>query len=193
MNKPNKLHTALITGSSSGIGLELTRSLLAEGWQVIGLNRSPFPAEQDDIQRALRSGQLQLVQANLTNYESLKIALDQIKLQLDTIDVLFNNAGAVRQSFVFLTKGMKCTLNFKPSFLISFIWSYMTLYAGAPSRPLLILQQVHSVWSDSSTWTFWNVRLNSRSCLVHMPPRSLASPYGHARRLRRRSPMAFVF
>lgn len=125
MNKPNKLHTALITGSTSGIGLELTRSLLAEGWQVIGLNRSPFPAEQDDIQRALRSGQLHWVQANLTNYESLKIALDQIKLQLDTIDVLFNNAGGSASELRFSDQGHE--MHFELQTIVPYI-IYMELY-----------------------------------------------------------------
>jgi len=93
MNSNHTRRTALITGSTSGIGLELTRSLLAEGWQVIGLNRSAFPKEDSDIQDGLRSGQLRWVQANLTQYDSLRIALNQIKSETDTIDVLFNNAG----------------------------------------------------------------------------------------------------
>ncbi|MGC5771166.1 SDR family NAD(P)-dependent oxidoreductase [Paenibacillus pabuli] len=93
MNSNHKLRTALITGSTSGIGLELTRTLLAEGWQVIGLNRSAFPKEDNDIQNRLRSGQLRWVQANLTQYDSLRKALNQIKSETDAIDVLFNNAG----------------------------------------------------------------------------------------------------
>lgn len=101
MNNQNQLHTALITGSTSGIGLELTRKLLDEGWQVIGLNRSAFAAEDTDIQNALRSGKLRWVQANLTNYDSLRTALDQIKSDTDPIDVLFNNAGErLRASFL---------------------------------------------------------------------------------------------
>ncbi|WP_405156127.1 SDR family NAD(P)-dependent oxidoreductase [Paenibacillus sp. FSL K6-0108] len=93
MNSNHTLRTALITGSTSGIGLELTRTLLAEGWQVIGLNRSAFPKEDSDIQDGLRSGQLRWVQANLTQYNSLREALNQIKSETDAIDVLFNNAG----------------------------------------------------------------------------------------------------
>lgn len=36
---------ALVTGSSSGIGAAIARHLLAEGWQVIGLDRSPSTLE----------------------------------------------------------------------------------------------------------------------------------------------------
>lgn len=40
--------TCVITGSSSGIGLTLTRRLLDEGWTVIGIDRNPPPAETAD-------------------------------------------------------------------------------------------------------------------------------------------------
>jgi len=36
---------ALITGTSSGIGLALTRQLLERGWEVAGLSRRPAPIE----------------------------------------------------------------------------------------------------------------------------------------------------
>jgi NAD(P)-dependent dehydrogenase (short-subunit alcohol dehydrogenase family) len=35
----------LVLGSSDGIGLATTRSLLAEGWEVTGLSRSPSPVD----------------------------------------------------------------------------------------------------------------------------------------------------
>ena len=57
MNKNPREHIALITGASAGIGLELTRKLLSEDWQVIALNRSDFPAEDvSDPSRAAPGG-----------------------------------------------------------------------------------------------------------------------------------------
>jgi benzil reductase ((S)-benzoin forming) len=38
---------AVITGTTSGIGLALTRALLARGWRVLGLARREAPLEQD--------------------------------------------------------------------------------------------------------------------------------------------------
>lgn len=36
---------AIVTGTSSGIGLELTKQLLAAGWQVVGLSRRGSPVD----------------------------------------------------------------------------------------------------------------------------------------------------
>ena len=49
MNTNQRENIALITGANAGIGLELTRKLLAEDWQVIALNRSDFPADDMKI------------------------------------------------------------------------------------------------------------------------------------------------
>lgn len=181
MNIQNQLRTALITGSTSGIGLELTHKLLAEGWQVIGLNRSAFPSEDTDIENALRSGQLRWVQANLTNYDSLRTALDQIKSDTDSIDVLFNNAGGSAAELRFSDQGHE--LHFELQTVVPYI-IYMELVE------LLLKGQMKTVINTSTT-SFNMVRqfdmnilerpAEFKNCLVLMPPRSSAYLYGHAR------------
>jgi NAD(P)-dependent dehydrogenase (short-subunit alcohol dehydrogenase family) len=125
MNHTNSLRTALITGSTSGIGLELTRKLLTERWQIIGLNRSPFPVDDAKIQAALRSGQLISVQANLTNYASLRSALEQVRLQTNAIDVLFNNAGGSASTLQYSDQGHE--LHFELQTVVPYI-IYRELY-----------------------------------------------------------------
>ncbi|WP_434751893.1 SDR family NAD(P)-dependent oxidoreductase [Paenibacillus amylolyticus] len=125
MNHTNSLRTALITGSTSGIGLELTRKLLTEQWQIIGLNRSPFPVDDAEIQAALRSGQLISVQANLTNYASLRSALEQVRLQTNAIDVLFNNAGGSASTLQYSDQGHE--LHFELQTVVPYI-IYQELY-----------------------------------------------------------------
>lgn len=44
-NPTNIKRHCIVTGSASGIGLALTRALLAENWQVTGLDRQPHPGD----------------------------------------------------------------------------------------------------------------------------------------------------
>ncbi|MEF2968692.1 SDR family NAD(P)-dependent oxidoreductase [Paenibacillus sp. M1] len=94
MNKEQHENIALITGASAGIGLELTRKLLSEDWQVVALNRSDFPADEMSIQEAVKSGRLRMYKtADLADYVGLRQTLEEIKSKEKRIDILFNNAG----------------------------------------------------------------------------------------------------
>ncbi|AWB46667.1 short-chain dehydrogenase [Paenibacillus sp. CAA11] len=94
MSKGQRENIAAITGASAGIGLELTRKLLSEDWQVIALNRSDFPPDDRRIQEAVKEGWLRIYKtADLADYDSLSRALKEIKREEQRIDILFNNAG----------------------------------------------------------------------------------------------------
>lgn len=94
MNTNQRENIALITGASNGIGLELTRKLLSEEWQVVALNRSDFPADDMRIQKAINNGWLRIYKiADLADYASLRRTLEEIKGKERRIDILFNNAG----------------------------------------------------------------------------------------------------
>ncbi|PEF15735.1 SDR family NAD(P)-dependent oxidoreductase [Bacillus cereus] len=94
MNMNQRENIAMITGASSGIGLELTRKLLSANWQVVALNRSDFPADDMRIQKAVNSGWLRIYKiADLADYASLRRTLADFKDKEQRIDILFNNAG----------------------------------------------------------------------------------------------------
>jgi NAD(P)-dependent dehydrogenase (short-subunit alcohol dehydrogenase family) len=95
MNTNKRENIALVTGASAGIGLELTRKLLSDNWQVVALNRSDFPEDDTKIQKAVMNGWLRIYKtADLTDYASLRRTLEEIKGKEQRIDILFNNAGA---------------------------------------------------------------------------------------------------
>ena len=77
------MKTILITGCSSGYGLETARHFLAQGWNVIATMRTP----REDV--LPRSERLRIVALDVTNPESIAAAL----AASGPIDVLVNNAG----------------------------------------------------------------------------------------------------
>ena len=58
-------NTVLITGANRGIGLELARQYVADGWQVIGTARKPQAATE------LRELGATVLQLDVTNQESV--------------------------------------------------------------------------------------------------------------------------
>ena len=97
--------TALITGANNGIGLALTRKMLGEGWDIIALIRSGFPEDDPLIREALRSRQLRIYKADLSDFTQLKSALQAITSHETQIDLLFNNAGGSFPELSFSKQG----------------------------------------------------------------------------------------
>jgi uncharacterized protein len=79
--------TALITGASSGIGLELARIFAREGYRVVLVARNQKRLEE--IAQELRPADAQVIGIDL----SLLGAAEEIHSKLPKIDVLVNNAG----------------------------------------------------------------------------------------------------
>jgi NAD(P)-dependent dehydrogenase (short-subunit alcohol dehydrogenase family) len=77
------MQTILITGTSSGYGLETARHFLDKGWDVIATMRKPNP----DV--LPRSERLRILPLDVTRQESIDAALEAA----GPIDVLVNNAG----------------------------------------------------------------------------------------------------
>ena len=77
------MKTVLITGCSTGFGLEIAKYFLDRDWRVIATMRTP----KADILPA--SDRLQVLALDVTNAESIKCAVEAA----GPIDVLVNNAG----------------------------------------------------------------------------------------------------
>jgi len=77
------MHTVLITGCSSGYGLETARHFHAQGWNVIASMRTP---RAEVLPQSLR---LRLLALDVTKPESIAAAIEAC----GPIDVLVNNAG----------------------------------------------------------------------------------------------------
>jgi NAD(P)-dependent dehydrogenase (short-subunit alcohol dehydrogenase family) len=77
------MKTVLITGCSSGYGLETARHFLAQGWHVVATMRTP----REDV--LPRSNRLRVVALDVTKPERIAAALEAS----GPVDVLVNNAG----------------------------------------------------------------------------------------------------
>lgn len=77
------MKTVLITGCSSGFGLETARFFLARDWQVVATMRTP----RTDL--LPRSERLRVLALDVTNPQSIRAAVEAA----GSIDVLVNNAG----------------------------------------------------------------------------------------------------
>ncbi len=77
------MKTVLITGCSSGYGLETARRFHAEGWNVIATMRTP---RRDILPKSER---LRVLSLDVTDPESISAAIEDS----GPIDALVNNAG----------------------------------------------------------------------------------------------------
>lgn len=77
------MSTALITGCSSGFGLETAKLFLDKGWKVIATMRTPDPTLLSE------SDNLTLLPLDITSADSI----DNVVKKVGAIDLLVNNAG----------------------------------------------------------------------------------------------------
>lgn len=92
------MRTALVTGSSRGIGLGLVEALVAKGYRVIASCRSPDTALRLKPILSKSLGQLEIIQMDVTDEISVREAAKVIKKTVESIDLLVNNAGLFRLS-----------------------------------------------------------------------------------------------
>lgn len=83
LNLENKV--AVVTGGSSGIGLNVVKELLADGAKVAVCDINP---PQD-----LNSENVMFVKTDVTSMESVTAMTEQVVKNFGTIDILVNNAG----------------------------------------------------------------------------------------------------
>jgi len=75
--------TALITGTSRGIGREVARTLAAEGWRVLSGVRDPRTAPRGTGAEALDVG----------DPDSIEALAERLRARNERLDALVNNAG----------------------------------------------------------------------------------------------------
>ena len=83
--------TALITGASSGIGLDLTRLFAADGWDLVLVARSEGRMQQ--TAKELHGVTVTVIPADLVRPEAPREIFEAVQAKGISIDALVNNAG----------------------------------------------------------------------------------------------------
>ncbi len=92
MSKPR---TAVVTGSTSGIGLGIARALAADGHNVV-LNSFTDNKEDHDLADELDkagSGRVIYIQADMSKGDECRALIDKTAAEFGAVDILVNNAG----------------------------------------------------------------------------------------------------
>ncbi|NDE64020.1 MAG: SDR family NAD(P)-dependent oxidoreductase, partial [Chlamydiae bacterium] len=86
--------TVLVTGSTSGIGLEIAQLMAEEGANVVlhGLSAQEGRAAEEKVKTKAK-GKVFFVAANLANTDEIERLISDVLTQVGGIDILINNAG----------------------------------------------------------------------------------------------------
>lgn len=93
-----------ITGATSGIGKATTEQLLKQGYELILIVRNISKAQE-----IFPNQNVHIVECDLSDLNSVKMAVAEIKSKFTHIDVLINNAGGAFNSYQKSKQGYELT------------------------------------------------------------------------------------
>ena len=103
---PAKNKTALITGASSGLGLEASRALAAQGFDLIMTARGKDRLEKagEEIAKQNPKSQITTQILDVSNFDEVRLFAKKLS---SPIDVLMNNAGVMGPDFSLSVDGIE--------------------------------------------------------------------------------------
>jgi len=110
--------TALITGSSKGIGFKMVESFASAGADVIACVRSSSDSLQQhfDFLAQTHEVRVNMLCFDLMNEDEIKQAMHGLHLSKTRVDILVNNAGTMTSALL----GMTSIESFKSTFQVNF-------------------------------------------------------------------------
>ncbi len=91
----NQNKIAVITGANSGVGFEISKGMLKEGFHVVMACRNPEKAElaKKQLLSEFRNAEISVYQVDISDFASIREFAKRLKARIDHIDILINNAG----------------------------------------------------------------------------------------------------
>ena len=120
--------TCLVTGANSGLGKAIAIRLAARGAHVIMACRSGIPEAGQDVRTASGSDKVEMIQVDLSDFDSMTAFCDQLRDRNVTLDVAVFNAGVVPVTSRQSKHGLE--LMFAVNFLAKFVLLNRLLHDG---------------------------------------------------------------
>jgi NAD(P)-dependent dehydrogenase (short-subunit alcohol dehydrogenase family) len=138
--------TILVTGATSGIGLEASVELARRGARVVMVGRDPARSERAQELVATRSGSKDVshLLCDFSSQAAVRALAESYRSRGDRLDVLVNNAGAVNKTRRLTGDGIEATfaVNHLGYFLLTNLLSDL-LVKSAPARVVTVASIAH--------------------------------------------------
>jgi len=135
----------VVTGATSGIGLEAARGIAALGAHVVMIGRNPDKAEAaaEEV-RATAKGPVDVMLADFASLDAVRGLAREVEERYPRIDVLLSNAGVYRLRRSVTVDGFEEM--FAVNHLAAFLFCSLLLdrlRASAPSRLVIVASAAH--------------------------------------------------
>jgi NAD(P)-dependent dehydrogenase (short-subunit alcohol dehydrogenase family) len=138
--------TVLVTGATSGIGLEASVALARQGARVVmvGRNEAKTVAAVADVAARSGSKEVSHLLGDFSSQASIRVLADTVRSRVDRLDVLVNNAGGVNKARQVTVDGIEATfaVNHLGYFLLTNLLLDLVV-KSAPARVVTVASVGH--------------------------------------------------
>ena len=140
------MKTILVTGATSGIGLEACVTLAREGHKVVLVGRDEAKTRRtvDEVKQRSGSSNVDSLLCDFSSQASIRALAEAYRAKYDRLDVLVNNAGTVNEHRTVTNDGIESTfaVNHLGYFLLTNLLLEL-IVKSAPSRIVVVSSAGH--------------------------------------------------